>query len=200
VILIALVLLAGISVVICGGALGNLAQLRFTLPWTIGLALAIQILIISVFPTQVPPAVAQGLHLVSYGLAVLFLITNRHIPWLWLVGLGGLANLVAIGANAGVMPASPTALAGAGLTAARGKFQNSTTVSGAHLRFLGDVLWIPRGWPLANVFSIGDIILAVGVTLLLHSVCRSRLARVAHRPPPAHARRTRHLRPATSRP
>ncbi len=39
---------------------------------------------------------------------------NRHIPWLWLLGLGGLSNLAAIGANGGVMPASAVALGAAG--------------------------------------------------------------------------------------
>jgi len=43
----------------------------------------------------------QTVELVSYALAVGFLVINRRVPWLWLVGLGGLCNLVAIGANAG---------------------------------------------------------------------------------------------------
>jgi len=110
---------------------------------------------------------------------VVFIVANRHIPWLWLVGTGGLANLVAIGANGGVMPASSVALAAAGFLLRPGQFQNSTHVAGAHLQFLGDDFSIPRSWPLANVFSVGDVVLVVGVALLLHAVCKSRLAEEA---------------------
>jgi hypothetical protein len=45
------------------------------------------------------------------------------------------------------------------------------------MAFLGDIFSTPRTWPLANVFSAGDVLLAVGAFLLLHSVCESRLAR-----------------------
>jgi hypothetical protein len=42
------------------------------------------------------------------------------------------------------------------------------------LAFLGDVFAIPRGWPLANVFSVGDVLIAVGVVVAVHGICGSR--------------------------
>ena len=40
------------------------------------------------------------------------------------------------------------------------------------LPWLGDVFAIPRGWPLANVFSIGDVVIVVAVGYFAHMVCR----------------------------
>jgi hypothetical protein len=48
-------------------------------------------------------------------------------------------NLLAIGVNGGVMPASPTALAAAGLSLHQPGFQNSTALPEPRLGFLGDV-------------------------------------------------------------
>ena len=73
------------------------------------------------------------------------------------------------------LPASPSALAGAGLKLEPG-FQNSTALVDPQLAFLGDVFCLPVSWPLSNVFSVGDILIALGIVWALHRICRSRLA------------------------
>ena len=40
---------------------------------------------------------------------------------------------------------------------------------------LGDVFATPSSWPLYNVYSVGDITIVLGVLVLLHGVCGSRL-------------------------
>ena len=45
----------------------------------------------------------------------------------------------------------------------------------ARFQFLGDIFATPANWPLHNVFSIGDGILLVGVFVLVHVACGSRL-------------------------
>ena len=180
-ILVFAVTVAVLSVLVCGGSLANVASLKLRARWAIGLALALQVLIVSVIPAEVDGWLGQALELISYGLAAAFVVSNRRIPWLWLVGLGGLSNLAAIGANAGVMPASEIALRAAGRVRHAGHFVNSTSVPKPHLEFLGDIFSVPRTWPLANVFSVGDILLAVGALLLLHTVCESRPVETARR-------------------
>src|SRR5206468_329874 len=90
-----------------------------------------------------------------------------------LLCLGGALNLVAITANRGAMPASPTAEAAAGLTGTDPA--NSAVLAHPHLAFLGDVFAIPASWPLHNVFSVGDVVLVVGTALLIHRATGSRL-------------------------
>jgi hypothetical protein len=117
------------------------------------------------------------------------------MPGMIVVALGAFANVTAIAANGGVMPASPHALAVAGRSGASEHFANSTAVSHPHLAFLGDVFAIPARFPLANVFSIGDVLLLIGGAMTVHVVCRSRLAR---REPPHGADPT--ATPTLSRP
>jgi hypothetical protein len=165
-----------LSVVVRGGRLGALAGLRLRAAPTVVGAVALQVLVISVVPGALPPVVAAALHLLSYGLAVTFLVVNRRVPGLWLIGLGGLCNLIAIGANGGVMPASRAALATAGIHVNAHEFSNSASLAHPRLGFLGDVFAVPHGVPLANVFSIGDVVLLVGAAILLHRVCSRRVA------------------------
>jgi hypothetical protein len=76
------------------------------------------------------------------------------------------------------MPASAAALHRAGIIETTDHFANSTPVGHAHLQILGDVLAIPKGWPLANVFSIGDIVIVIGAVVTIYSICGVRTRRV----------------------
>ena len=81
-------------------------------------------------------------------------------------------NLAAIAANNGTMPASPWAWRVAGLPTMTGDFENSNVTSDARLWWLGDVFAIPKGWPFANVFSAGDLVIVVAMAYFAHAWCR----------------------------
>ena len=166
-------LLAALSVPLAGGRLAALADLRFRHKWLLAAGLGLQIFVISVMPDGAP-ALHQAGHIFSYALGGAFVVVNRHIPFLWLVGAGGALNLAAIAANRGVMPAEPTALRTAGLRLDDG-FVNSAPVAHPRLSFLGDIFAVPGGWPLHNVFSVGDVLIVIGAVVLLHRVGESRL-------------------------
>jgi hypothetical protein len=168
-------LLAVVTVPLAGGDLTRLAEHRFRRPWALAAALAVQIVIISVVPDS-NGAVLAAAHVASYGFAILFLLANGSLPGLWLLGAGTGMNLVAIAANGGVMPATRSALVAAGQLSEGGEFVNSGVLEDPKLIFLGDVFALPEPWPLANVFSAGDVCIVVGAALLLHQVCQSRLA------------------------
>ncbi len=175
-ILLAVMLLALVTVPLAGGRLSRLADIELRHLWAIAVALGLQILIISVIPdrfehTHVP------LHIASYVFAGWFVWMNLRLPGMVVLGLGALCNAVAIVANGGVMPASPTALRAAGIaTESGGGFSNSTAVDDPNLLFLGDIFSVPDSWPIIdNVFSVGDIFIALGVVILVHGVCGSRL-------------------------
>jgi hypothetical protein len=171
------VLLTMLSVPLAGGQLSRLADVKLRALWAVGLALAIQILIVDVFAAKVPHLLASILHMISYILAAWVVVANRRIRGLWIVALGGGLNMLAIAANNGVMPASQSAVLRAGLVETAGEFANSATTTNPRLGFLGDVFAIPRGIPLSNVFSVGDVLLVVGLAVVLHSACGSTLRR-----------------------
>jgi hypothetical protein len=163
--------LAVVTVPLTGGRLGRLAEVRFRAPGLAIGGLAAQVLVVSVFP-ELPDWLAVTIHFASYAAVLAFIVLNRSLPGLWLVGVGGLANLVAIAANGGVMPASADALRTAGRAATEEGFTNSEVLAHPHLEFLGDVIPLPSWMPFANVFSIGDVFIAVGVFVLVHGICR----------------------------
>ncbi len=175
-IIVAAYLVVLFSVAVTGGSLSRLATLRLSAVWAIAVAMALQIFVVNIVEGVLPEAVAAGLHLVSYGFAFWFAWANRHIVGVAVMVVGGLANLAAIAANGGVMPASAAALRAAGRPVHSTVFQNSQAVSGARLWFLGDVFAWPAPLPLANVFSVGDVLLVLGAALTLHRVCESRPA------------------------
>jgi Family of unknown function (DUF5317) len=163
-------------VALCGGHLGRLGHLRLRHSWLIVSALAIQTLVISVFP-DIGAARGNAIHLATYAIAAVFLVTNRRLPGMSFLAFGIAANLAAILANGGVMPASAWATRVSGLTAPGDEFANSRMVEHPHLLFLGDVFAIPESWPLSNVFSIGDVVLLIGGAILVHTTCETRLTR-----------------------
>lgn len=172
-ILVIAALLCLVSVPLAGGQLAALAELRIRATWTIMLGLGLQVLVVTVLPGG-SPGVHAAAHLASYVLAAAFVWANRRVPGMLLVALGGAMNLAAISANGGVMPAWPPALRIAGLHAGDG-YENSAAVADPRLQVLGDVIPVPGVWPIANVLSVGDLVLFAGTLVLLHRVCRSRL-------------------------
>ena len=175
-VLIAAVLVA--TVPLFGGRLRALAQVRIRSFWLIGSALALQVLAISVVPTW-PHDVLVAAHLVSYVMAGWFVWLNRGVSGLPIVALGGALNAITIAANGGTLPASRSALATAGIHPVAGDFNNSGVLAHPHLAWLGDVLAIPHGVPMANVFSIGDLLILVGLAYGLHHLCGTRLVHQA---------------------
>jgi hypothetical protein len=178
--LVAAVLLSALAVPLLGGRLGALAELRLRHLWAAFAALGLAILGIGL--PGLPDGLRSALLVAAYPVGAVFLLANRRVPGMPLVALGGALNLLAITANGGVMPASPTAMARAGLALDESGFQSSAAVAEPRLAFLGDVFAIPASWPLSNVFSVGDVLIGVGLVWGLHRVCGSRLAPRRPRP------------------
>jgi hypothetical protein len=192
--LTAIVLVNALAVPLFGGRLSALAEVRAKLAWMLPAALGLQVISISV--PGIPEGLRPILQLASYPLAGVFVIANRRLPGMLLIGLGALLNAIAMSANGGVMPASPSALVTAGLPLQHDRYVNSGLVEDAKLAFLGDVFAIPEAMPLHNVFSIGDVCIGLGAVVAMHRLCGSRLS--PGRPRGRHERprhyRGRHLR------
>ena len=171
--LIVAVFLLGILVIRLAG--GDLRQLNgLSIRWApiAGVALIAQIAIIAFWPA----GWRNGhliVHLATYAALLTFLYANRRLSWLWVVGVGTIANATAIAANGDVMPASPTALATAARTTGRG-FANSIPLAHPRLLWLGDIIPTPSWLPLHNVASVGDLLIVVGAILVVWAAARPR--------------------------
>jgi hypothetical protein len=162
-VILALCLLAAVVFgALAGGSLRGLAELQIRATWLIGVAIAMQF---AAFPSGLLPwntgdALATGLWIASYGLLICALLLNRGVPGFVVVAAGLLSNLVAILANGGHMPALPEAAAASGL--AEGVEKNSHVLAEPNLAPLVDRWAAPEWVPLANVYSLGDVLLALG--------------------------------------
>jgi hypothetical protein len=184
------------TVPMTGGNLRHMADMQLAHLWTVWAAIGVQTMLVSA-PWNTPHDVAQALHLLSYIIAGTFAWTNRRAHGVPLIAVGGALNATAIFANNGVMPASRSALVTAGIPN-DDTFTNSGFVTDAHVAWLGDIFAIPASWPLSNVFSIGDIIIVIGIAYMAHRQCRSTPVRTSNEPePPANARSQAHQAEST---
>ena len=100
---------------------------------------------------------ALGISILGLAFIALGALANRAMPGAWLIALGSLVNILVISVNGG-MPVDPGALATAGKPMPHDGLH---VVLGpdTHLGFLGDVLLAPV---VNNIYSVGDVVLALG--------------------------------------
>ena len=96
-------------------------------------------------------------------MAAVCLWLNRRLPGILFIGAGGLLNGVTITLNGGTLPASSAALQSSGHAAAPGEFANSAVLPDAKLATFGDIFATPSWLPGHNVFSLGDVMIWLGL-------------------------------------
>ena len=160
-------------VALTGGPLKRLADLRIRHVWLLWVALVDQVLIISVIPDTHPTALAAA-HIASYAMAGVCIWLNRRVPGIWFIATGGLLNGMTIALNGGTLPASASAFESSGHAGAPGEFANSAVLPDARLAMFGDIFATPSWVPGNNVFSIGDVLIWLGLAWLLWRTCRLR--------------------------
>jgi hypothetical protein len=157
-----------------GGRLDRLSELHFR--WA-GVAIAGLLVQVVLFAEAVGGALGPDLGAVIYvasAAAVLVaVVLNARLPGIPILAIGATLNLAAILANGGVMPTTNDALRAAGLADQPG-FSNSAVLADPALAPLTDIYALPAWFPLANVFSIGDVLIGLGVAVLLALGMRER--------------------------
>jgi hypothetical protein len=149
-----------------GGSIEALGNLRFRWPWLAIGGLAVQIALFTDPLASVVGSAGPPIYVASTVAVLVAVLRNIQLRGLILVAGGALSNLAAIIANGGYMPADPGAVAIAGLPPKAG-FSNSITTTDPALRPLTDQFALPAWVPLANVFSVGDVLIAMGVVVVL---------------------------------
>ncbi len=157
-----------------GGHVDSLAGARLRWIPVAVLGFAIQIAIFSGPGSEVVGAAGPPLYVASTVLVLVVVLRNARITGLAVAALGAALNLAAILANGGTMPADPDALIAAGRDAAPGGYSNSAVLANPALRPLTDIFATPRELPFANVFSIGDVLIAVGIAVAIAALMRRR--------------------------
>ena len=154
-----------------GGHLDGLIALRFRWAWLAVAGLLVQVVLFTELGDRIAGSLGPAIYVGSTVAVLVALLRNVNLPGLPIAAVGSLANLAAIVANGGSMPADPSALALAGFDGP-GQHTNSVVLAETALRPLTDIFAVPAGIPLANVFSVGDVLIAVGVAWAIAAAMR----------------------------
>ncbi len=190
------VLLAVLVGLLRRGSLRSLAQLPLRFGWVAVLAFGLQVYLI-----YFPDPVGQGLlslHVLilvtSYLLLLWFIWQNRRLPGMILFVAGLVANLSVMLLNGGFMPITREALVQVGhIRNVQAAASNARVVATKDVVlpheatvfwWLSDIFVLPPPFPLPTVFSIGDLLIALGTFWLIQSamVCSGAFERNSGRP------------------
>jgi hypothetical protein len=119
------------------------------------------------------------IYLFSLFILLLFMILNLNYNGIKIALIGLLSNLIVIVANGGYMPQDLLKIElvwgqeKVELLKLSGHFNNGIVMSqNSHLNFLGDIIAIPKLKFLMGVYSIGDVIITIGITIFIFEFLR----------------------------
>lgn len=151
---------------VLGGKPAGLARLEFRWPWLIIGGLLVQVVLFSDQVATVVGGLGAPLYVASTALVFLGVLRNVSITGMKVVALGAASNLAAIIANGGYMPAGHDAMVALGMTDPT-TYSNSAVVEHPALEPLTDIFALPAWVPFSNIFSVGDVLIALGVAVVI---------------------------------
>ncbi len=180
-----LVIFIGIAIGrLLGGRIRGLSDLRLRYVWLPAVLFTVQAVLIKTplkefgWALLLTPLMVIATYVVLLG----WLLLNRTSPGIPLVLAGTILNLSVIAANGGYMPVTLEAIERAGHGDRILIQEGRTYVAGSKdvvletnetvLWPLSDILVLPDDFPLAATFSVGDILIAVGVGRLAYAAVR----------------------------
>jgi|SRR6266516_5604331 hypothetical protein len=175
------VLAAALAGLVLGGSFRPLTRLRLRGVGLFYVAVGLQVLAFPFpfMPWRTAETPAKVLWLASYALVLVATFLNRRLRGVPVVAGGMALNVIAVVANKGLMPVLPSSMHAAGHDYAVSN--NSIADAQPHLAALVD-RWAAPGWiPLANVYSVGDVVIAVGAVAIVLAAMGVRVPRLRSR-------------------
>lgn len=158
---------------LAGGRLSGLGEIQFRWPWVMVGGLFVQVILFSAAVTSWIGQAGPPIYVVSTAAVIAAVLANHAIAGMPVVAVGAVSNFLAIVANGGYMPASPAALQALGRVESTA-YSNSAVVPDPVLAPLTDVFAMPTWVPSANVFSVGDVLIGIGVAIVVVTAMRRR--------------------------
>ena len=162
-----------------GGRPRHLVRLHLRWPVLIFVALVIQVAIFTSW-LPVPQPLRPILYILSNVIALAWLGRNIRIQGVPCVALGAISNLAAIVANGGRMPVDGAMLArargaAAELAIAQGQSATNSVLSNGQTRlsWLTDRFLLAPPFPFPTVFSVGDLLIGLGVAWVIAAGMRA---------------------------
>lgn len=152
--------------VIVGGRPRGLATLELRWAPLIVAGLVTQVLLFSDPVAERIGDIGPAIYVGSTLMVLAAVARNSRIRGMPVVIVGAASNVAAIVANGGYMPASREALAALGKSGPV-VYSNSSVVAQPALWPLTDIYALPTWLPGANIFSVGDVLIGLGIATVI---------------------------------
>jgi len=160
-----------------GRVFDEIAAIPLQAAWVAVLALVLQWPLLQTREGPVQSVrVQQALFLLSHVLLLIFVWRNRRVTGIQVVGLGVICNLLVILFNGGFMPITPETLTQINPGTTLGRWQPGLHYGyskdvillreEARLWALSDIFVLPYPFPRPTAFSLGDLLIALGIIVL----------------------------------
>ena len=158
------------------GRLSGVADIDFRWAPLIFGGLLVQIVLFSDAVAARVGILGPPIYVLSSMAVLVAVLRNVDVPGMAIVALGAASNQLAIVANGGYMPAGADALA-AQQRAASGLYSNSAAIAEPAFPYLTDIFAMPTWMPFSNIYSVGDVLIGVGVVVAIVVAMRRAAAR-----------------------
>jgi hypothetical protein len=159
-------------------AFSHIAAIPLRSPWLVLVAVVLQLPLLRAPAGPIQALrLQQALFLASHLLLLAFVWRNRRLPGILVAGAGVALNLVVIVANAGFMPVTPETLVSINPGSTVGEWplgqhygysKDVIRLQGdTQLWILSDILIVLPPFPRPTAFSVGDLLIAAGIVILL---------------------------------
>lgn len=164
------------------GKLENLGKFMFKSSFLLVFSLILQIAtsILIALGNQIAIQNKMILYIVSYIMLFIVLFLNLGRQSVWLILTGAIANFAAIVLNGGSMPIDVALLEKMGFenmleSFKMGAMPNYINISDAYsfTAYLGKIFATPAFYPFKQVFTIGDILISLGLLILTQSIMQT---------------------------
>jgi Family of unknown function (DUF5317) len=180
---VATLVVAVLVVIVTKGSFQRIGRIHLNALWLLLTALIIQVALELIdFPTDRIDDLGLAILLMSYVLIFAFCFLNRHTSGMFIIAVGVALNVLAIGLNGG-MPTKDDVKERNGREVhvpIERTVKHKPRESDDKLPFLGDVITAP-GAP-NQQFSVGDIVIGIGVIDLCFEASRRPRRRGAYLP------------------
>lgn len=162
-----------------GGKIGNIGRFVFNLSFLLVFSLILQLVTSILISIGYEKAInhRMTIYIVAYVMLFIVLFSNLGRSSVWLILIGSIANFAAIVLNGGSMPIDLNMLEKAGFenmlqSMKIGAMPNYIDISQAHsfTVYLGKRFVTPEFYPFKQIFSPGDILIALGLLFLVQGI------------------------------
>lgn len=161
--------------IVLGGRLTGLVTLQLRWAPMIIAGLVVQVLLFSDPVAERIGDLGPAIYVGSTLMVLAAVARNARIRGMPVVVAGAASNVAAIVANGGYMPASREALAALGKSGPV-VYSNSSVVAQPALWPLTDIFALPTWLPGANIFSVGDVLIGLGIAAVIVAAMRGAAA------------------------